>query len=203
MWVIAWSTSGSKFMEEGGTTRNLNFIYIFNLFSLIVQGRQMPKKCRVELQHPDIDWQKSFYLSRLRGLTSAIRSFCFKMLHGLLPLNERLHKMLPNNTSLCTQCPAQTNESRLHAFFFCQRNSLASQDLLSLISHYDSNITPGKAVLLDIHSVQDIYEAPVMLILATGMAFIFQNRQQKKVTTPIQLRAEIECLSSLIISTKT
>ena len=151
----------------------------------------------------EIDWQKSFYLSRLRGLTTEIRSFSFKLLHGLLPLNERLCELLPNNTPLCTQCPAQTNESPLHAFFSCQRNSLAGQDLLTLISHYNSNITPQKALLLDISPVQDIYETPVMLILATGMAFIWQNRQQKKATTPSQLRAEIECLSSLLISTKT
>ena len=36
-----------------------------------------------------------------------------------------------------------------------------------------------------------------------GEHFIWQNRQQKKSTTPIQLRAELECLSSLLSTTDT
>ena len=53
------------------------------------QGRQVPNNSRVGLQYSGIDWQKFFHLSWLRGLTTEIRSLYFKMLHWILPLNER------------------------------------------------------------------------------------------------------------------
>ena len=62
-------------------------------------GRQKPKKCWVELLAPDVDWSKSYYLSRLRGLSTETRSFCFKLLHQLLPLMQ--------DSSTCFQTPVQ------------------------------------------------------------------------------------------------
>ena len=57
MRVIDGSISGSKFMEEGGTTRNLNLIHIFNLFLLITSL----KVCKVSLQgfqERHVGWQR-------------------------------------------------------------------------------------------------------------------------------------------------
>ena len=114
------------------------------------EGRMVPKKCRVELLNPNLDWQKSFYLSRLKGLSSEIRSFCFKLLHQLLPLNERLNQLLPNNSSMCSQCPHNIPESPIHSFFLCEKNKLAADDLLSLVKHYDTSLTAEKVLCLDI-----------------------------------------------------
>ena len=52
--------------------------------------------------------------------------------------------------------PAYHYPMNLHAFFSCQTNSLAAHVLITLISHYDSSISPQKALLLDIDTV-DIY----------------------------------------------
>ena len=39
------------------------------------EGRQQPKKCRVELLAPSNDWPKTFYLARICGLSTETRSF--------------------------------------------------------------------------------------------------------------------------------
>ena len=47
-------------------------------------------------------------------------------------------------------------------------------------------------------SYDPVYELPVMLILATGLHFIWENRVAKKSTSLYQVRAEIECMVSLL-----
>jgi hypothetical protein len=162
------------------------------------EGRQQARKCRVELLMPNNDWSKSFYLSRMRGLTTETRSFNFKLLHQLLPCNERLNRILPNNHPNCTLCTTNQIESPVHAFFSCDRNSQAAQYLVHLTRPYDSTITEDKILLFDISTTDPIYELPALLVLATGLSFIWLNRVNKKRTTLYQIRAELECLVSLL-----
>ena len=167
------------------------------------EGRQEPKKCRVELLYPNNSWHRSYHLSRVRGLSTEIRSFNFKLLHQLLPFNERLHQLLPNTQPTCTLCAAQVPESPLHGIFVCVKNNLAAQDMLTIIRHYDNNITAERALLLDINTCDIIYESSVMLILATGMSLIWKNRQIKRETSVVQFRAELQCLASLLATSST
>ena len=57
------------------------------------QGRDFIP-CRAELLFPNMDRELSWRLSRLRGLSSELVSFNFKLLHGLLPVKERVHLIL-------------------------------------------------------------------------------------------------------------
>ena len=161
------------------------------------EGRLQPKKCRVELLAPSNDWSKSFYLSRLRGLSTEIRSFTFKLIHQLLPFNQRLNQFLPNNREDCQLCSAHYPESPLHGLFRCEKNNDAAQFLLHLTRPYDSTITEENVLLFNLNC-EPMYEVPTMLVLATGLNLIWQNRINKKGTTLYQIRAEIECLVSLL-----
>ena len=60
------------------------------------------KKCRVELASPDTDWERSWRLARLSGLGPENISFLFKMMHQLLPTQERLSRISPRTSSTCT-----------------------------------------------------------------------------------------------------
>ena len=51
--------------------------------------------CRVELQHPNNDWELTWRRSRRPGLGSELSSFMFRLLHQLLPTTERLHRKTP------------------------------------------------------------------------------------------------------------
>ena len=161
-------------------------------------GRQVPKKCRIEQLQPNNDWTKSYHFARLRGLSTQVKSFNFKLLHQLLPFKERLNALLPNTNPLCTLCNSQQNESSLHALFHCSKNSQAAQALLSLTEPYDSSITPEKAIQFDISTSDIMYELPVMLVLCTGLNFIWENRIIKKGTSSYQIRSELENLVSLL-----
>ena len=62
------------------------------------------KLCRVELAHPETDWERSWRLARLPGLGPGNISFIFKMLHQILPTQERLARTTQEQAqSVCCQ----------------------------------------------------------------------------------------------------
>ena len=67
-------------------------------------GRQTKKLFKVEKDHPEVIWENVWSLVTLRGLESVDSSFLFRLLHSLLPTQERLFKILGCKvTSSC--CP--------------------------------------------------------------------------------------------------
>ena len=71
--------------------------------------------CRIEQGDPNINWNESYRLSRLYGLTPLEKSKLFCIIHELLPSNERLSRIIPANHPTCTvQCV--TLEKMRHMF---------------------------------------------------------------------------------------
>merc|ERR1712030_15134 len=68
--------------------------------------------CSCELLSPDNDW-------RLRGLSSEMTSFNFKLLPRLLPVKDRLHKITPTTPATCTLCSNSQPETVEHALLSC------------------------------------------------------------------------------------
>ena len=159
---------------------------------------KVTKKTRVEALFSGNDWDSAYHFSRLKGLSTESRSFNFKLLHQLLPTNERLSHFLPNTRAGCTLCQDDVPESLVHALFTCEKNSEAAEALLQLTRHYDQGITAERALLFDLNVCDQIYELPTILVLYTGLFYISKNRSNKKRTAVYQIRAEIECLISLL-----
>ena len=58
-------------------------------------------KCRVERVKPEVDWNRRWRLARLPGLGSENVSFIFKMLHQILPTQERVARTKPGASPVC------------------------------------------------------------------------------------------------------
>ena len=155
------------------------------------------KKCRAELIHPQNDWEKSYHLSRVRGLPTDCRSFCFKLLHLLLPFKQRLHDIIPGIDPLCQLCREAPEETPQHGLFLCQANNQAASYILHLLRPYDPDISPERCLLLNLRT-NPIYELQSIIILASGLNTIWNNRKQKKRTSSYQIRTDLECLVSLL-----
>ena len=166
------------------------------------EGRQMARKSRVEELLPDNSWQRSYYFSRLRGLSMDVRSFNFKLLHQILPFKERLSYILRNTQPNCQLCDQNCPETPMHGLFLCSKNNQAADTLLTLARPYDDSITGEKVLVFNINTSDQIYELPTMLMLATGLFYIWQNRLRKKSTSPYQIRSEMESLVSLLRRTR-
>ena len=157
------------------------------------EGRMKVKLCKVEEREPDVNWQVIYHMSRLKGHNPQVKSFNFKLVHQLLPCKERLSQILPSSAPLCSLCTSQQPESIFHAFLECDRNKDAALHLLNLTRVYDSTVSALKITRLQI-STEVLYELPAMLLLCSGLEFIWRQRLEKKTTSVYDIRAELECL---------
>ena len=146
--------------------------------------------CRIEVKNPNVSWLNSYSTSRMKGLSPDNKSFLFKLIHELLPSKERLHSLGQSPSSLCW-CNSGESESYQHLFFHCEKNVLAGQALFRCVRAYDSCISEQKCLRLELES-DDPFRLASVCVLSAGFELIWNNRKQRKTTSIISIRAEME-----------
>ena len=68
--------------------------------------------------------------------------------------------------------------------------------MIRCVSSYDSSLTSEKALRLEL-SGDECFLLPSVVLLATGLQFIWENRKQKLATTLFLMRAELEAAVTL------
>ena len=64
-------------------------------------GQQTNIMCRNERASPITDWERSWKLARLPGLGPENVSFLFKLMHDILPAQERVARTKPRASPAC------------------------------------------------------------------------------------------------------
>ena len=159
---------------------------------------------RVENLSPETDWPLTWSLARTQGLDSELTSFLFKLLHGLLPTQDRVTRfgLAGPNQGVCQLCLLEV-EDQVHAFFSCPKSMLAGLALLGYVQTFVPNLSPESALKLDLGS--ELSEQKVLAtvcVLATGLKYIWQARQDKKQVATFRMRAEIEAIISILRKTR-
>ena len=95
-----------------------------------------------------IKWRRA----KLKGLGYEASSFLWKLLHQLLPTEERLARILPNTSPVCKICSTPTHADLIHCFFQCSSTRVMGAKLLSLFAVHDPLVTPSKLLRLDFQS---------------------------------------------------
>ena len=97
--------------------------YLLNRELLMVhdnaENKEVYKPTRVEEHHPNIDWDMVWSRSRSLSYGSAVESFIFKMVNNILPTDDRLARILPNNTKYCKICSGNITGDLQHWPFHC------------------------------------------------------------------------------------
>ena len=103
----------------------------------------------------------------LPGLTPEMRSFQWKMLHCILPTQDRLHRMnMPNASSpLCVQCTAGELDDIEHALLRCNKIKPVADLLLKTLKSEIPDLTLDRIKYLDFRS-EDLL-VPTYLTAAT------------------------------------
>ena len=99
--------------------------------------------CRAEMKNPELDWESTWPRARLPGLGSEIMSFLFKVVHDLLPTQERIARTSAGVSGDCKFCVPDVKEDLLHALVRCQGNQG--------IGHAVLHCLPLQAGLQDLH----------------------------------------------------
>ena len=165
-------------------------------------GFQYDKRCKIEREHPDIDWDRTWSLACIRGLESSEYTFLWKMIHNLLPTKERLSRILATVTNpQCALCNSQDTCNLAHALFSCSFNNNVGQWLLNLLSSIIPNVTPSQVILLNLN-IQDKQQLPVIWLIANVLSIVWNCRMDKKTVNLITTRATLEANIMLLRKTR-
>ena len=158
-------------------------------------GRRELIPCKIEERNPTIAWNDSYSLCRLKGLSPDTKSFLYKLIHTLLPSKERVHHLTPTSSALCW-CDSGEQETYEHLFFHCSKNRGAGEALLRCAKAYDQNLTLDKVLRMEI-GADETFLLPTVVILATGLEYIWEIRKTTKNTSNFMMRAELEAAISI------
>ena len=156
-------------------------------------GTREYKLCKTETKNPNIDWENTWSLAVTPGLCSDMTSFLWRMLHGLLPTRERLHRLnMPGITSpLCDLCKLEAVDTTLHALLQCPSSKPPATLLLSAIQTVLPDILPAQLVLLDAH-VEAKDQLPLMYLVTSVLSQIWAYRKSRKSCNLVSIRANLE-----------
>ena len=125
------------------------------------------------------------------GLSPVMRSFLWRMLHDILPTQERLHRMnMPNAPSpLCLSCSEGEIDSLEHALLKCSTIKSGAEFLLEALKSEIPDMTLERIKYLDFQS-EDLL-APTYLTAATLLQ-IWSSRSSARRFSWLSVRANVE-----------
>ena len=166
------------------------------------EGFRFEKRCKVEAKHPNVDWQRTWSLANIKGLESENYSFLWKLIHNLLPTQERLHKILPNITSpTCTVCELNEICDLEHALFRCTNNCSTGQWLLQQVRKQVHQVEPQQVLLLDLNLEANM-QLPYIWLISNTLRMIWDSRMEKKSPRLPIIRAKLEAGIMLLRKTR-
>ena len=168
-------------------------------------GFHYAKHCRIEMKHPNADWDNNWPLARMSGLESADCSFLWRMIHNLLPCQVRLHRILKSvDSPLCLLCDAGVVGDLLHSLFFCSFNNGVGKWLIRCLTDHLDYVNPEQLVILDLHlDAYDVEESlPTIWLTAKTLGEVWQSRVSKKPSSIFTTRATLEANIMLLRKTR-
>ena len=170
--------------------------------SITVDGTRELIPCKVEQTFPAVEWQSSWHLVRLKGLGAVQTSFLWKLVHRLLPVKERLHRLSPNISPQCSLCTQNCVEDLIHSFDNCEFSQGAGQILVNVLRDHLPDITMEKILRLEFQGVHADKEFPLVWFTAAFLLAIWDKRTSSKRFRIYEIRAEIEAKISLLRETR-
>ena len=156
---------------------------------------------RAEILSPEQDWPEIWRLVRVQGLGSQLTTFLFKLLHCLLPTQDRVRRLgvaAEDQPGLCLLCHLEV-EDPLHALFSCHLSQVAGLGLLGYAQKTVPNLSPEAAIKLDFGvTLEAKEELATVCLLATGWLYIWEARLNKKRVCLYRMRAEVEAMVTIL-----
>ena len=156
---------------------------------------------RAELASPGTDWETCWRRARLKGLGSETTSFLWKLMHRLLPTEQRLGRILPNSSALCKYCPNPPTADLEHAFFGCIKTRDVGRKLLDAIRIHDPSVTEAGLLRLEFQEEGD-KEMPLVWTAAHTLNYIWRTRSSGHMVDLFLTRTMLESKINLLRETR-
>ena len=149
--------------------------------------------CSVERIHTDANWEEIWAAYSMPCFSAATRSFLFKMLHELLPTEQRLFRIGKHNETLCRySCLGQPIADLAHCLLSC--------DLVKDVGTWLLKLDPSKSVAdilqLRLENVGNIW------LIANVLEYCWYKRSQGKKAELVECTAKLKCDVRFLRSSK-
>ena len=158
--------------------------------------------CRAETKAPTNNWSLTWQLVRLNGLDSELRSFTFKLLHGLLVTKKRMHQLNPASRPTCSHCQDQVDEDLKHALLDCSYNDGVGQSLLGIVQGQLPHVDPDSLLQLELGHVDEEDLLSIVTLISTCLMEIWTKRLNKWRIRLYDIRATLEARCLLLRETR-
>ena len=141
----------------------------------------------------------------MKGLSSRMSSFLFKLLHLLLPTQSEVLRLGADREDAAGKCClCKTEQEDLeHVFFSCSANAEAGLATLGWAQKVIPEIAADAALRLELKGEpDDSQKLAAITILATGLCYIWEARVMKKKVKMYEVRAELEAMVILMRRTR-
>ena len=156
---------------------------------------------KVESLNPTNDWSSTWRIMRLKGMEAVHISFLFKMIHNILPTEERL-KRLNKGNGICNLC-GRDSGNLTHSFFFCPWSCSGGLTVLGLVQKQIPSLQQEQLLVLDIPGdLSPSQELSVVCITAVGLMYVWETRVARKKVEAYKVRAELEAQITLLRETR-
>ena len=174
------------------------FLLEYKVTMVQAEDTQELVPCRAELKDPEFDWESIWPRIRLPGLGSEISSFLFKVVHDILPTQERVARTSPTVSGSCRLCLLDITEDLHHALVVCPGNAGVGQAVLQCLPQPQED---EKVLKLQIVVGADS-EYPVVWFLGVSWMSIWESRKMGRRPELYKVRADLEAKVSLLRETR-
>ena len=154
------------------------------------------------MQSRENDWESSWRRARIKGLGPELSSFLFKILHDLLPTQERLAKTNPNISGTCKFCLSNIKEDLVHSLRRCVANQGVGEAVIHCLPAPVQNEVQDQQLLHLHFDMEDSLELPIVWFLAVAWSSIWESRKCGRRPELYKVRADLEAKVSLLRETR-
>ena len=157
----------------------------------------------MELAIPRTDWENCWRLARLPGLGPELSTFLFKLLHQILPTQERISRTNPATGPRCKQpnCSDTRIEDLPHALVHCSGNNGVGWKIVDIARTLVPDAEVEQLLQLNV-GVEDGQELALVWWLAAGFMAIWNLRSAGKRVDQYLIRAQLEAKINLLRETR-
>ena len=141
-------------------------------------------------------------MCRLRGRSSGLASFNFKLIHGLLVTKKGQHYLNPRPSPICSHCNHQVEEDLNHALIQCSYNDGVGLSMVSVVGVYIPKIHTSSLLRLELSNLAGSQELPLVTLIFTILSTIWEKRQTRARITLFDTRTTLEAKCQLLRETR-
>ena len=156
------------------------------------------RPCRVERMYSEVQWENVWANVRMSALGNCSKAFAWKLVHDLLPTEEKLSAAVKNFQSGCKySCPDSPVANLEHVFFKCHLTHDVGNWLLDLFKTVNAEATSESILRLDFKDNDELF-----FLAVKTFQFCWSKRVAGKTVSVMEVIACVQVDISLLEGTK-